>query len=697
MRPEAERTAVGRYRQPTLFRQIAQRIKTPRRILPPAVVKPIPVSIIAPSTLPLATSITYPRLGLRMPVPPRFFDRHREYSQLLSGAHRKPATPVGTPALVCHLAFWQPDDLFRDIKTTPEELEDKWNLAVDQYLRYLFCLLLDYRVTSPNTDASKFEDSRYLFLLSHAIDLKSSTRELIGSDKLKTKESYTDRYFDKSYRSIVFNFFWHYFPVIVRIEKHAEYVQITSFIVLSEIPCNANGPIPFGTLMQDDIYEKTYRSVEILDRLLSERHRKSIDPNYSYSKVDVDANDQKCFSDIHNYLYQEIWITFINEILNSDRAIRNTDHGVNISGTVSEQYKEVTKDSKIGNIFADFRGIVLNEPHPDPKVKKGEFLQLPSWHSSTRRATAVPTNIMTSKDAAEVTYSLWPLLTIEERVDLKKYEFTVSRMLGNRALYITALGAQPSPYLGSAVGGGDDRQLPVFYLGYFQTLNRWQIGRLVDRINHLGTVRIAAIQQSEQLRDKSTQLRGLSGPIDNYLRTSSNNISQPALLALLTAAQSEIAKWTSDFPGGIHYRIERSRYYVKQFRDGVPALRIRRVEGYQPYDVFVEHRLGALFDFIHRLGLRLERFERRLNVLYQFVLVGKAAENSKKIAILQTAAEAFFLGLAAPYYIMGAADHIFSKEGLESTPGKMALGAIWAFFLSVGLTRFLAFLKMRKT
>lgn len=637
-----------------------------------------------------------------MAAPHRFFDRHLDYSQLLSGAHRKPATSIGTPALVCHLAFWQPDDAV-DEKLKKTGVHKKWDDSdaknwitnIDEYLRYLYCLLLDYEVSSPNTDASKFDKSNFLFLLSRAIDLKSATRELVNVDQLNQRKPGIDGYFDKSYRSIIFEFVWHHLPVKLRVEKHKEYLQITSIIDLSEAASQVGELSLRETFMQDTIYREIYRQLSRLDKLLFNRKNNLANPQYAYRKVETVADEREEFRGIHTYLYQEIWMRFVSEILNSDRAIHGTGHAIDIPGSVSEQYKARSERSKLGGIFADFRGLVFNERHPDEKIATGDFLQLPGWHVSELRSTAVPLREISSDDGAQLTYSLWPLLTIEDKVDLKKYEFTVSRMLGSRALYITALGAQPSPYLDSSLDSGDDRQLPVFYLAYFTTFNRWQIGRLIDRINHLGTVRIAAIQQSEKLREKGTELQSLS--VDEVLGSSTSAAEQQALLDKMIFAQGRIADWAKqDFPGGIHYRIERSGYYVKQFRDGVPALRIKRVGGYQPYDVFVEHRLGAVFDFIRTLGVRLERFERRFNVLYQFLLVGKSVEQTRTIARLQTAAEAFFLGLAAPYYLLGAAHYVMPREALDSRLGTIAEALLWVAFLCLGMSRFIAYRKMRE-
>ena len=81
---------------------------------------------------------------------------------------------------------------------------------------------------------------------------------------------------------------------------------------------------------------------------------------------------------------------------------------------------------------------------------------------------------------------------------------------------------------------------------------------------------------------------------------------------------------------GLAYRIERSRYYVSRFAKNVEFLRIRRLEGNQPYQQFVEKRLGAEFDFIHRLGLRFERTIQNMTALDQNYLAMSSAQIAER-------------------------------------------------------------------
>src|SRR5207237_9236604 len=85
------------------------------------------------------------------------------------------------------------------------------------------------------------------------------------------------------------------------------------------------------------------------------------------------------------------------------------------------------------------------------------------------------------------------------------------------------------------------------------------------------------------------------------------------LIGIAHEKLNQITRGFLDATGtGLSYRIERSRYYVTQFDNNVKLLRIKRLEGDQPYDQFIRRRLGSEFDLIDRLGSRYERATRNV-------------------------------------------------------------------------------------
>jgi hypothetical protein len=147
---------------------------------------------------------------------------------------------------------------------------------------------------------------------------------------------------------------------------------------------------------------------------------------------------------------------------------------------------------------------------------------------------------------------------------------------------------------------------------------------------------------------------------------------------------------------GLSYRIERSRYYVKLFDDNVKLLRVRRVEGDQPYDQFIRRRLGSQFDFIDRLGIRYERATRAVETIDQSylaivqgrlgVIQAEIDDDTNKIQIdiqrIQEWGEFALLAALVPYYVV----HLLEKLVPEQFIPGMTI-ALWACFAAFAFWR----------
>jgi hypothetical protein len=315
--------------------------------------------------------------------------------------------------------------------------------------------------------------------------------------------------------------------------------------------------------------------------------------------------------------------------------------------------RDILTDDAFQNLFADFRGLVISNMtfklQNEPEFGQSEGL---AW-------------------GKQIDFKLLPLFT-----EAKNYECTASYMLDGRALYMTTLG----PQLPEAQ---DWDLLPLQYIFYVhesdhQTgrhtiVSKWQLGRLVDRVHLLGTVRLASLKYLPQLREASTSLAGFDGYAKEARDDRTGGISVRSLrrahlqLANIAAKFGELTKTDT----GMSYRVERSRYYVEQFNANLETLRIRRLEGYQRYDEFVRHRLGPVFDFIHRLGIRRERAINALSLLDQFQI-------DEDIRTIQAYGEVVLFGALVPYYLTNLAEHLVAPEWMKAF-------ATTLFILSLGV------------
>ncbi|MCL8489067.1 type II toxin-antitoxin system HicB family antitoxin [Bradyrhizobium denitrificans] len=615
------------------------------------------------------------------------------YEQLLTGAHRKPAPVVRPPLLVWHLAFWadprQPKD-YSPPAATSEERRTARKTHIDEYLRHLYLRLHTHPVlktsATPGVDEFQVQHAapNHQPLFGRALDANGDFKPLGDPHRVP---------FGRDSQVVTYLFFWWGLRVTLRFEFHTEYLTISTHIDLSshqdKDQFRKNSPVPVHAL---------YDELERLNLNISEDKLALDDPKH------YDPSVRLKYQTINEALYFTIWEEFFSKILRADQSEIN----------------------RLGRVFADFRCLLLSKQAPAEYAailaeKPWQNFQEPFWR---RRGGPAPQD--NEKPETKQGYwqerraEFWPLLTANIRgVDFKRYEFTASQMLKGRALYITALGPQP------AIDRGGER-FPLCYFFYTYTLNGWQIGRLVDRINYLGTVRLAALIELEQLRDAALEIgdcerelksafsdahkirnakkdsngaySATSTPDFSGVGASGESIEEVDARAMhlekyLDRIGAKISSINEKFSGDIEYRIERSRYYVKQFNVGIAALRIRRLEGFQPYDVFIRRRLGAAFDSIDLLGIRYQRVRADMSALYQLYLAHESRavqtatrDQNVEIEHIQAIADFALFAVLVPYYLGNLLEHIVWSNTEHHAPWWAWL-LLFLGFLSFALIR----------
>jgi len=174
----------------------------------------------------------------------------------------------------------------------------------------------------------------------------------------------------------------------------------------------------------------------------------------------------------------------------------------------------------------------------------------------------------------------------------------------------------------------------------------------------------------------------------------------------------------------IEYRLVRSQYYRENFFNGLKALRIERIEGYQPYDDFVRRRLQSAFAFIDSIERRLSDAQtewRSVDQIFLSTIITKltseidgtqksitnahkkANEIQGEIERIQKWGELALLLFLIPYYFnnlilesidcdKGLKDNWcnsnFSWGSFNVPHQRMIVFFFWVFFIAVGIIRF---------
>jgi hypothetical protein len=234
------------------------------------------------------------------------------------------------------------------------------------------------------------------------------------------------------------------------------------------------------------------------------------------------------------------------------------------------------------NKFANFRSVIL----PSELRLSGDL-------ATTESTIAHPADIL---DA---------MAGIFNGFNATQPELMGSLFLDGRVAYVSSLGAHHKldhKHPGSVSA--------VRYLMYAENVSRWQMGRLVERLNTLGTYRQAALRDLAALNKVSDGMRGIGAALDRPDLTDDQFNAEYAAFQLLKNKGG--CRLPDD---GILFRIERSRFYVTAFTGLVGDLRNHRVSGYQSYPDFVQRRYRTTWDRIDRIGIRHERLARRLDYL----------------------------------------------------------------------------------
>jgi hypothetical protein len=205
----------------------------------------------------------------------------------------------------------------------------------------------------------------------------------------------------------------------------------------------------------------------------------------------------------------------------------------------------------IGRVFANFRGLVMatdglpeaveQRPFPGssgvdpfPRFKGNGGID----HTGTRSSDE-------PNEANAVVKAFWPFVR-RSIPGADRKEFVACGVMSWRALYVTTLNCPPIfeweeealsvrtdipagelPEAADEVAAGPKGEEPIHYLLITKgEPHRRQIGRIVERINSMGTMRLIALRDYGIIRDASTQIQLRGQELDTVMRKWSTKRSE---------------------------------------------------------------------------------------------------------------------------------------------------------------------------
>jgi hypothetical protein len=367
-----------------------------------------------------------------------------------------------------------------------------------------------------------------------------------------------------------------------------------------------------------------------------------------------------------DYLYDEIWDNFC------------TDFGF--------ETKQIAGDTDV--IFAEFRGLVM--PSNGTEMKDGNLAraQNPPDLAETSHPGSQEFHRFDGEGTGYDSEKLEPNAVVKAympfmrrfRAEADWRDWIACGIFDWRAIFINPVGSKSefsafddwdydrSQELPSAIPAGQipqrtsGRPAPFRYLllTKFEP-NRKQVGRMVERVNTLGTRRLFAlkawsviqnasvwinhygrqldaayaqwISDAEKLQDdayqkkaqksgnlKEEEEREIDGDRDREL-AEINRAAEKALI-VITRGLDELGVGAV---GGLPYRIAKSRDYADTFRAAREYLREGNIETWWSYEQVVKRGMEPVLTFIEGVGARLDKLRTRLQATKQDILESSIA------------------------------------------------------------------------
>lgn len=161
----------------------------------------------------------------------------------------------------------------------------------------------------------------------------------------------------------------------------------------------------------------------------------------------------------------------------------------------------------------------------------------------------------------------------------------------------------------------------------------------------------------EKLKMEELPSRETTSDLDalrNVIRSANLFIESDDLTTFRAAVLDQVRKALSGMNEGVRegitYRAARSRYSTELFASLCDAMRIREIAGYQPYDLFVKHRLERAFRLVQAIDARFRQVSSKEEQLRSRLTAAKSVRHQGVLSRLQSAAEHAFWFVLAPYY-----------------------------------------------
>src|ERR1043165_7143312 len=345
--------------------------------------------------------------------------------------------------------------------------------------------------------------------------------------------------------------------------------------------CGVSQPVAF--LTEDD--EQTENTIPITNTLLT---------SFGTLPSALSGWRARLLIDIHSEYY---FLTFILDQPSTRETvseIAEIEHNLSTEGCAAVDIKafidrfyddvweilgghlEGSLDELPGQRFTEFRAIALRDtegPFVKNRHEHHDRFTIPEIGSSDFAAARQSLRAWLTRNA-QCIHAILQFDAFTKKVD-QDANCILCEVLDGAGVYGSsvrqALSGQSGIEAGGDAAAAHGAIQPLRYFLLYNGLSKYQLGRLVRRTHIMGELRVAAVLDGPLLRRASSRIRSLGNRIDTLL----TDKDEAATLAddELDSVLQELNRINSLVPGGLMYRVNRSRYYVNAFRERMADMR----------------------------------------------------------------------------------------------------------------------------
>lgn len=140
-------------------------------------------------------------------------------------------------------------------------------------------------------------------------------------------------------------------------------------------------------------------------------------------------------------------------------------------------------------------------------------------------------------------------------------------------------------------------------------VNRWQVGRIIYRVNQAGQYRIMSLKDFAEFKDIGKNLKDLLQKMEGIRGISESQEQMEERLTNLSNMRVDIDEIGKGGLQEVKYMIKRSQDLSTRFSQIISTLELNRIPGWQPYSDFVTRRVTPVYDQIETVRERLATVE----------------------------------------------------------------------------------------